>query len=431
MPERQRRVLTVFGVVLFVLGIGLGIWAVASKQGEVRIGNRAWSPDGQRLVFAWNTNLYTVDLKGISLHALSSVNGQYLEPAWSPVGDSIVSMFRQSRAAKYALWVIESSGQNSKRVMPQEPLDEYYPRWSPDGKWLGFYRTGVYDGSPSEYGYGRFSLTDFNNVYEQPETLSITDALEWSPDSKEVAFAGFNGTAWNIYSLAPNGTGLQRLTDSSYDSSPAWSPDGSQLVFYSERDTQQNWNGSIYRLDLRSRNITRITGVLNRTVRVEWSPNGRKIALVAYNYPPDRTDLYLMSANGSNLGMISTDVGELISWSPDGRFFAFTASNYLVILDTSTNNILLKYHPRLLESVLSFLPISTAEGIALGSLLLGPLFTVPSILVRRPGYQHPILRYAQAALRAYLTFVGYTFGFVVLAACLAFLYVAITGIVSH
>lgn len=284
MPERQRRILFALGVAVYVFGIGLGIWTIVSSQGNVSVGSRAWSADGQRLVFVWNNSIYSLNVNGTHLNQVSSIPGDYLEPSWSPVADRIVYMFRRSQSAKYALWLTDALGQNAQRALPEESLDEFYPHWSPDGKWLGLYRTPVYDGSSSEYGYGYFILTDFKSVHKQPAELEITDDLEWSPDSNEIAFTGLNGNVWNIYSLASDGTNLQRLTDSPYDRTPAWSPNGKQLAFYSERDTRQNWSGSIYVLDLPSRNVKRITGVVDRASYIQWSPEGKKIALTTYNY---------------------------------------------------------------------------------------------------------------------------------------------------
>jgi TolB protein len=381
MPERQRRILFAVGVAIFVFGIGLGIWAIVSSQGDVSISSRAWSADGQRLVFGWNNSLYTVNVNGTHLNQLSSMPGDYLEPGWSPIADRIVYMFRRSQSAKYALWLIDALGQNAQRALPEESLDEFYPNWSPDGKWLGLYRTPVYDGSPSEYGYGYFILTDFNSVHKQPEELEITDDMAWSPDSKEIAFTGFNGNAWNIYSLATDGTNPQRLTDSGYDRSPAWSPTGKQLAFYSERDTRQNWIGSIYVLDLPSRNVKRVTGIVDRTYHIQWSPDGKKIALTTYRYETNKTDVYLMNPNGTDLQIVGTDIGGLISWSPNGQFLTFTSSNCLVVLDANIGTVVLTYHPRVFEQFLFFLPISTAECIALVSLLLGPVVTVSIALV--------------------------------------------------
>src|SRR5687768_3994278 len=40
----------------------------------------------------------------------------------------------------------------------------------------------------------------------------------------------------DIYTVAPDGTGLRRLTEDSYlNTSPVWSPDGSRIAFRSNR----------------------------------------------------------------------------------------------------------------------------------------------------------------------------------------------------
>jgi TolB protein len=418
MSARQRRISSIVGIAIYIIGVVLGIWAVASKQGEVSIGSTAWSPDGQRLVVASNHMLYTMDINGRHPVQLSSRYGDYLEPAWSPDGDRIVYMFRPNNAGHYGLWLIDPEDRNVERALPEQPLDEFYPHWSPDGNWLGFYRTREYGGDPSEYGYGYFLLTDFNNVYTQPYEFSITDELEWSPDSEHIAFMGYSGNR-NIYSVDTNGTNLQQLTDGYYNSSPAWSPDGRQLAFYSEDDILQSWHGSIYILDIPSQRVERITDAIDRTYRIEWSPNEQKIAFTAYDTSSERMDLFLMNADGTNLQRIDTNIEGLISWSPDGRFLAYPASNYLVVFDTNKNIVVLRYHPRFFEDVLFFLPIAAAEWVALALLLLGPLFTVPSVLIHIPDIRH---RYLCAAIRAYIVFLKYTLALALIAGCAAIAY---------
>ena len=63
----------------------------------------------------------------------------------------------------------------------------------------------------------------------------------WSPDGSKIAFAATDraddgeGSADNFYeifTMNPDGTGLTRIThDEFFDLQPAWSPDGSTLVY--------------------------------------------------------------------------------------------------------------------------------------------------------------------------------------------------------
>jgi TolB protein len=86
----------------------------------------------------------------------------------------------------------------------------------------------------------------------------------WSPDGRWIAFASNRPGFFNqeLYLIRPDGTELRRLTrtpgsDSVLgdDGMPSWRPDGSGLVFVSNRDR----NLELYALDLASGRQTRLT----------------------------------------------------------------------------------------------------------------------------------------------------------------------------
>lgn len=67
----------------------------------------------------------------------------------------------------------------------------------------------------------------------------------WSPTGDWIAFVGTNSGNDEIYRVTPDGQTVQQLTFNTYewDKHPSWSPDGSQIVFYSNRETgrRQLW----------------------------------------------------------------------------------------------------------------------------------------------------------------------------------------------
>jgi TolB protein len=67
----------------------------------------------------------------------------------------------------------------------------------------------------------------------------------WSPTGEWIAFVGTNTGNDEIYRVSPDGQTVQQLTFNSFewDKHPTWSPDGSQIVFYSNRETgrRQLW----------------------------------------------------------------------------------------------------------------------------------------------------------------------------------------------
>ena len=58
----------------------------------------------------------------------------------------------------------------------------------------------------------------------------------WAPDGASIVFTSERNGSADLYRVKPDGTGLERLTDSpAYDDQAAFSPDGKQLVFVSTR----------------------------------------------------------------------------------------------------------------------------------------------------------------------------------------------------
>lgn len=59
--------------------------------------------------------------------------------------------------------------------------------------------------------------------------------LRW-PDGGRIAFTSKRQGDWNSYLMASDGTDGRRLTgNAARDSNPDWSPDGTRLVFQSNR----------------------------------------------------------------------------------------------------------------------------------------------------------------------------------------------------
>jgi TolB protein len=103
------------------------------------------------------------------------------------------------------------------------------------------------------------------------------------------------------------------------DGSPAWSPDGRRIAFYSERDG----NAEIYVMNADGSGVTRLTNTSADEGYPAWSPDGRTIS-----FDSDRTgnfDVFAMNADGSNVRPLTTHPARDVSatWSPDGSKIVF------------------------------------------------------------------------------------------------------------
>src|SRR5262249_28854339 len=96
-------------------------------------------------------------------------------------------------------------------------------------------------------------------------------------------------------------------TGGRFDSSPAWSPDATRIVYVSD--------GSIV-----------VWGTVNITggVAPAWSPDGTHIAFASNRDGPP--ELYVMNPDGSSVVRVTTAIGftwSRPSWSPDSTRLAF------------------------------------------------------------------------------------------------------------
>lgn len=423
----RRKIRTVLGVIIYVLGWALGIGALISSRGKIHLGANAWSPDAHQLVFEWQNDIYTIGADGRNPRKVNPYQGWIGEPTWSPRDNRIVYRSRPTRSDKYALFILDLDAHRETRITNNMSLDEFFPHWSPDGEYLGFYETSVYDGDPAEYGPGALVLSGpSGKISLQPRladigNISMTDDLEWSFDSKQIAFVGFSTVLpRNIYIMNVDGTGLQRLTNSNYDTFPAWSPDGHRVVFYSERDTDRNWIGSIYAIEVQNQAVKRLTNVIDRVTRMQWSPNGKQIAFVTSGNDYAAGKVYLMNDDGGNLQFITyADPDPLLSWSADGQYLALTGAYNLITVDAGTGQIALNYHP----NFISFLPISLTEFLAVLFIIVGPIFTLPGTLgiedwQQNGKHKRSMRFYMKAAFSGWVKFVAHSLGFLVATACI-------------
>ncbi|MDE2975772.1 MAG: DPP IV N-terminal domain-containing protein [Gemmatimonadota bacterium] len=144
----------------------------------------------------------------------------------------------------------------------------------------------------------------------------------WSPDGTKIAFYSYRDGNSEIYVMDADGGNQTRLTyNDAGDRDPAWSPDGTKIAFASNRD--DSWE--IYVMDADGGNRTRLTNDTFLDLGPEWSPDGTRIAFSSSRYPIIR-NIYVMDADGSNQTRLPSDnLDDSPAWSPDGTKIAFVS----------------------------------------------------------------------------------------------------------
>jgi Tol biopolymer transport system component len=161
-------------------------------------------------------------------------------------------------------------------------------------------------------------------------TAGLGSAVEpaVSPDGTQIAFARYNPDDQGnlmIYVMNADGSDPRPVMEEQpkLNWRPTWSPDGSQLLFVSNRDGPNDMN--IYRVNVDGSELTNMTeSPPGHDIDPDWSPDGSQIVFSSDRDSPTR-GLYIMNADG-------TDVREIPGpeclcayprWSPDGSKIAY------------------------------------------------------------------------------------------------------------
>ncbi|MGH9935926.1 MAG: winged helix-turn-helix domain-containing protein, partial [Blastocatellia bacterium] len=175
--------------------------------------------------------------------------------------------------------------------------------------------------------------------------LEVSPAL--SPDGARVAFVwnGARGDNFDIYVKpvasrnAGDETPLRLTTDARRDDDPVWSPDGREIAFL-RRSVE---GGAFYAVSAQGgpeRRLTEASSLRHEGWgrNLDWSPDGKSLAIVDKNPPSEPFSLFLISTeHGGRQRLTSppaTCVGDVHpAFSPDGQMVAFMRSCSNAIYD--------------------------------------------------------------------------------------------------
>jgi len=302
-------------------------------------GSPAFSPDGNEIAFSWQgespkvQNVYNIFVQLVGAGTpLQLTHGTAAEdyPAWSPDG-RFIAFWRSTNATEEgggAYYVVPGLGG------PERKLADGYVEafgggvtWSPDGKYLAVADLG---GKLEPGASARIFFISVESGERADPRIELPGPYilcpRFSPDGKHLAFIGGAGVLSNDLYVAPVSGGKARALTSVHAimSGVAWTTDGQQLVF----DSTQQGLATLWRVPFSGGDAEGVSASADNARQPAIAAHEGRLAFVRYVVD---TNLWKAAIGPKDHApatrtVVSTQEDSDPAFSPDAQHIAFRST---------------------------------------------------------------------------------------------------------
>jgi Tol biopolymer transport system component len=240
--------------------------------------------------------IFKINLDGTGLEQLTFDDNSHDKSELSGSPNSDYLAYAESGDTSSIL-LFDKNQRDSRIIMQDSKFDYYQPTWSPNGKYIAFFKTTKDDpyssiAVPSGH-LILYSIDDKKILEPIPEKESPIFLESWSPDSKSIAFNVGGNVPANIVLLNVSGIFAGQNTEGTYYNMHGgwylnWSPNGKMILF---DGVSKEYKDQLFLLNLDSGEISPISFGQQRMAGYcgLWSPDGSDIAFVTSTGMPPFT----------------------------------------------------------------------------------------------------------------------------------------------